>query len=86
MATVEGVHAALRQIIESVEQHGPAAQARTEAFTQAVARFEELTSGSDKWQVQDARSTLAEVAEYVFYAEGKSELVRYAIESVINAL
>lgn len=76
----------MRQIIESVESHGPAAQARTEAFEQAVARFEELTRGSDKWQVQDARSTLAEVTQYVFDAEGKSELLRYAIETVINAL
>jgi len=82
----EQLKADLQAIITQVESHGPEAQRRTEAFEWASTRFEELVSGSTKWQAEDGVTEIREAAQYVFNAEGKSEIVRMAVERMINAL
>lgn len=86
MSGVEQIKAGLLQIISDVESHSSAATAISDAYQQAVASFNSLMTGSTKPAVEEAREVLAAAAQYVFYAEGKSEEVRYAIECVVRGL
>jgi hypothetical protein len=86
VSNVEQVKAALLQIIANVESHSSEATAISNAYQQAVATFNALMTGSNNWQIEEAKEVLAAAAQYVFYAEGKSEEVRYAIETVVRSL
>lgn len=86
MSQVEQIKAGLLQIITDVESHSREATAIADAYHQAVASFNSLTTGSDRPSVQEAREVLAAAARYVFDAEGKSEEVRWAIECVVREL
>jgi predicted nuclease with RNAse H fold len=86
VSDVEQIKAGLLKIIEDVESHGSAATAISNAYQQAVATFNSLTSGSQNPEVKQAGEVIAAAAQYVFYAEGKSEEVRYAIEGVVRGL
>lgn len=86
MTNVEQIKNGLLQIVTDVESHSSEATAISNAYHQAVATFNALTTGSKNWQVEEAKEVLAAAAQYVFYAEGKSEEVRYAIETVVRSL
>jgi hypothetical protein len=86
VSDVEQIKAGLLKIITDVESHSTEATAISNAYQQAVATFNSLTTGSKSWQVEEAKEVLAAAAQYVFYAEGKSEEVRYAIETVVRGL
>lgn len=86
MSHVEQIKAGLLQVITDVESHSREATAISDAYQQAVASFNALMTGSNTWQVEEAKEVLAAAAQYVFYAEGKSEEVRSAIETVIRSL
>jgi hypothetical protein len=86
VADVEQLKSGLLKIIEDVESHSSEATAISDAYQQAVASFNSLMTGSNSPSVEEAKEVLAAAAQYVFYAEGKSEEVRYAIECVVRAL
>jgi len=86
VSQVEQIKAGLLQIIEDVESHSSEATAISDAYQQAVASFNALMTGSNTWQVEEAKEVLAAAAQYVFYAEGKSEEVRATIEAVVRSL
>jgi hypothetical protein len=86
VSDVEQVKAGLLKIISDVESHSSEATAISDAYQQAVATFNALTTGSQNPEVKQAGEVIAAAAQYVFYAEGKSEEVRYAIETVVRSM
>ena len=86
MSDVESVKQGLLGIITSVENVHGAAQQLSDTYAQAVATFNSLTYGSTLWQVEEAAQTISRAANFVTEAEGKSEEVRFAVESVVRAL
>jgi hypothetical protein len=85
VSDVEQVKAGLPKIIADVEsQHRGNGNLRCVPASRG--NINSLTTGSQNPAVEEASKVIAAAAQYVFYAEGKSEEVRYAIETVVRGL